>query len=197
MKYGLAAPVPARIIRHTPHLDGLGAPPSTTNFAGGGDLVEVGNRQARLIKARTALNSQTRVLDLGAGIGRLALQHEFRRSPHDDGLEIVRLGTEWCRRRLALRFHHADLFNSFFNPFGRIDPEDYAFPFVKGSFDLIFATSVLTRLDTDTIKHYLTEAARCLATGGTFYFTYYRMRDALCPDATDSFHHSLVRMGAK
>lgn len=179
-KYGLAAPVLARLISSTPLLDGHdGAPPSWINYAGGGDFHEVGRFQRDVIVQRTGLAPGERVLDLGSGIGRLAMAlHREGPKIRYDGLEIVRYGVEWCRKTFReapdFRFHHADIHNSFYNPFGRTPAQEFRFPFADASLDLVFATSVFSHLMPNTTRHYLSEIARVLVPGGRAYFTYFR-----------------------
>lgn len=193
VKYGLAAPVLARLVRFTPLFDGRnGEPPAAINYAGGGDFAEVGAYQLNMILNRTGVLPDARVLDLGSGIGRLAMAWQ-RSGPklQYDGLEIVRYGVEWCRKALKqnenFKFHHADLHNSFYNPFGRIAPQEFRFPFGDDHFDLVFATSVFSHLMPVTAQHYLTECARVLRPGGQVYFTYFRERDPAPKGAVFAF----------
>jgi SAM-dependent methyltransferase len=64
-----------------------------------------------------------RVLDVGCGIGRMALpltKHLVRGGTYN-GIEIAPWKVRYCRtsigkRRRNFRFHHADVFNKYYNP---------------------------------------------------------------------------------
>jgi hypothetical protein len=114
--------------------DGL-MPPRRMIFVGYGDFRKTGEAFSRLFREHGGLESQDRVLDMGSGIGRMAipLTSFLAGKGTYDGLEIVRSGVDWCRenitpRHARFRFHWADVYNFAYNPDGRIKASQYRFP---------------------------------------------------------------------
>jgi len=197
-KYGLAAPVLAPIVRFTNLLDGTDEPPPAINFAGGGDFRAVGELQTNNLIERVGLGAHDRVLDVGCGIGRIALRLAERFPDLQyDGFDIVRYGILWTRKKLKrqpnFRLIHVDIRNSFYNPFGRVRADSYAFPYCDGSHDVVFATSVFTHLRESSARAYFREAARVLAPGGSFYFTTFLADGSTGPSPAFKFEHALGR----
>jgi SAM-dependent methyltransferase len=110
-----------------------------------------------------------RVLDVGSGIGRMALPltRHLAKGGLYDGIEIAPWKVRYCRdsigkRYAHFRFHHADVFNKYYNPAGRLQASAYAFPFDNASFDFAFLVSVFTHMLPADVEHYLSELARVL-----------------------------------
>lgn len=193
-KYGIAARALAPIVRRTSFLDGTDAPPPAINFAGGGDFKAIGEEQTRILVERAGLCASDRVLDVGCGIGRVALRVAQRFPDLSyDGFDVVAYGIIWTQKKLARNqgfdFVHADIYNSFYNPRGRIHPESYRFPYPDGRHDLVFATSVFTHLLESTARTYFHEAARVMAAGGRLYFSTFLTDGALGSKPAHRFRH--------
>jgi ubiquinone/menaquinone biosynthesis C-methylase UbiE len=155
-------------------------PPPEMNFVGDGDFVGVGKHFVEMLKRLADLKPSDRVLDIGSGIGRIAIPlTEFISSKGSyDGLEIVEQGIAWCDTRITtkypqFRFTHADVFNSFYNPDGQYKAEDYRFPYPDQSFDLVFLTSVFTHMLPAEVEHYLQEIYRVLKPGGRCFASFF------------------------
>ena len=177
LKYAVVAPAIGLVVRRTSLLDGSRhEPPRAINFAGGGDFRQIGDNQVAILVARAGLSEHDRVLDIGCGIGRIAMALH-RRFPHLEysGFDIVSYGIDWVRKALedaqSYEFQHADVANSFYNPRGKISPAGYRFPHVTAGHDLAFGTSVFTHMLESTVRNYLSEISRCLAKGGRAYLT--------------------------
>jgi SAM-dependent methyltransferase len=112
-----------------------------------------------------------RVLDIGCGIGNLALAlREYLQSSYE-GIDVNREAVDWCRQVItprypAFRFHHADLASGSYNARGRLNAAAYRFPFPDRDFDFIFLASVFTHMLPDSVEHYLREIARVLRPDG-------------------------------
>lgn len=124
------------------------------------------------------LRPEHRVLDIGSGIGNLAVGLIGYLRGTYDGIEIHKEAVAWCRqvitpRHPTFRFHHADLANGAYNPGGQQQAAAYRFPFPDRSFDVIFLASVYTHLLPVDAARYVHEVARLLAPGGFCVATYF------------------------
>ena len=123
-----------------------------------------------------------RVLDIGSGIGNLALSLvDFLEGTYD-GVEIHPAAVAWCQQAIAsrfprVRFHHADIFSSAYNPAGRLAASAYRFPFEDARFDFVFLGSVFTHMLPEDVRHYLAEIGRVLKPGGTCAASFFLLND--------------------
>lgn len=162
-----------------------GIPPRRSrDFVGDGDFREIGREFVGYARDLAGLRSSDRVLEVGSGIGRIALPLTRELEGHGsyDGIEIVKRGVRWCEANITaqhpgFRFHHADIENRTYNRGGRIRAEEYSYPFPEGSFDLALLTSVFTHLLRATVEHYLAELARVLVPTGRLLATFYLLND--------------------
>jgi SAM-dependent methyltransferase len=124
------------------------------------------------------LRPDHRVLDIGSGIGNLALGLAGYLTGGYDGVEIHPEAVAWCQRAITprhpqFRFHRADLVSQAYNPHGRMNAATYRFPFPDASFDAIPLFSVFTHMLPDGVENYLREISRLLAPGGTCVAGYF------------------------
>lgn len=126
------------------------------------------------------LRPETRILDVGAGCGRIALPLTEVIGPSGcyRGLEAVRAMVRWCRRKITPRFPHfqflhCNVRNNVYNPRGREKPEAFRFPFDENSFHLVVATSVFTHLLPDAALNYIGQCSRVLRDGGILFGTFF------------------------
>lgn len=129
-------------------------PPQRTLFVGGyADFKGVGEEFLRYFVELGGLKPHERVLDVGCGIGRMAvpLTTYLDKNGSYEGFDIVADGIHWCRKKITpkyphFRFHLADVFNEKYNPHGRYRASEYHFPYERESFDFVFLTSVFTHI---------------------------------------------------
>src|SRR5262249_37742578 len=106
---------------------------------------------ARTELVSRGLRSEHRVLDIGSGIGNLAVGlAEYLQGPYD-GVEIHPEAVSWCQRAITrrypnFRFHHANLASRAYNRHGLASASRYRFPFPDHSFDFILLSSVFTHM---------------------------------------------------
>jgi len=117
------------------------------------------------------LQPHHRVLDIGSGIGNLAVALLGELRGGYDGVEIHREAVTWCQQAItprypSFRFHRADLANSAYNPAGASPAARYRFAFPDRSFDYIYLGSVFTHMPVEEVEQYVREIARLLAPGG-------------------------------
>ena len=159
-------------------------PPRRMRFIGGGDFHAVGGEFLRHFIELGGLRPEQDVLDVGSGLGRMAVPLTTYLSPSAEyrGLEVVEIGVRWCRRAVTPRFPNfqfiqADVRNERYNPEGRFAACEYRFPFDDESFDFVFLTSVFTHMYPRDVAHYLDEIARVLRPGGTCFATFFILTD--------------------
>jgi ubiquinone/menaquinone biosynthesis C-methylase UbiE len=159
-------------------------PPRGLSFVGGGDFERTGREYLDHFQAMGGLRPGDRVLDMGCGIGRMAVPlldylDDGSYAGFDVGKEMIR----WCQRhitaeRSGFEFTWAPVYNRKYNPFGSIPAAEFRFPYPDASFDFAFATSLFTHLTLGDARHYLGEAARVVRPGGTCLFTFFLLTPA-------------------
>ena len=155
-------------------------PPRTMNFVGDGDFHGTGHEFKNLFIDYGHLRPDHRVLDVGCGIGRMAvpLTGYLSAKGRYEGFDIVKKGIDWCQQNIAQKFpnfhfQHSDVENRYYNPKGTQKAATYGFPFADESFDFVFLTSVFTHMFRPDLENYLKEVVRVLATDGTGFITFF------------------------
>jgi len=126
------------------------------------------------------LQPKHKVLDVGSGMGRLALPltRYLRQGSKYYGIDNVKVTIDYCQKNISSRFSnfnfiYADIFNQFYNPKGKYEASNYKFPFEDQFFDFVYLTSVFTHLILEDLKNYLHEVSRVLKSGGRSYITFF------------------------
>jgi SAM-dependent methyltransferase len=80
-------------------------PPKSMDFVGGSAFEEVGQEFKGYLISLAELQPRDRVLDVGCGIGRIAIPLTDYLSPEGEywGFDIVKDGIDWCNSRIAPR----------------------------------------------------------------------------------------------
>jgi ubiquinone/menaquinone biosynthesis C-methylase UbiE len=157
-------------------------PPRRLSFVGRGDFERTGNEYLHHFQELGGLRPGDRVLDMGCGIGRMAipLTGYLEVSGSYAGFDVGRAMIRWCQREITSRrpdfeFAWAPVYNQKYNPFGSISAAEFRFPYEDASFDFVFATSLFTHLVRAETEHYLRETARVLRPGGTCLLTFFAL----------------------
>jgi SAM-dependent methyltransferase len=160
------------------------APPPELKFVGDGDFHAVGNEFLALFTRLAELQPSHRVLDVGCGVGRMAVPLLDFLSPEGsyEGFDVVPGAVDWCRQNLStrnprFRFQLADIRNEYYFAAGNFAAEDYVFPYADGSFDLVILTSVFTHLMPAATANYLKEIRRVLKPEGRSFITWFVIND--------------------
>jgi SAM-dependent methyltransferase len=154
-------------------------PPRGMIFTGTGDFRKAGQRYLELFINHGGLKSDHRVLDVGSGIGRmaLALTTFLSEKGHYEGFDIVPLGVKWCQKNISNRFplfnfKLIQLKNDLYSLKGQ-EAESFTFPYPDQEFDFVFLTSVFTHMLPLEVENYMKEISRVLKPGGTCFSTFF------------------------
>lgn len=148
-----------------------------SNQFGGEKFAREGKGVLHLLKQYCNLHTRSRVLEIGCGSGRTAVQlADFLEPGQYVGMDIEKVSLEACsnNRRLASRnfkFDLIDIQNNEYNPNGRFRADEYRFSYPDRSMDTVFLMSVFTHMLPGDISHYITEIGRMLDQGGTCLFS--------------------------
>jgi ubiquinone/menaquinone biosynthesis C-methylase UbiE len=149
-------------------------------YVGDGDFTGMGRRFLEHFVTLGNLKHDDRVLDVGCGIGRMALPLTGFLSPEGQywGFDLVAKGIDWCREHISpqfpnFHFYVAEVWSKSYNRRGSIQARDYVFPHEDESFDFVFATSVFTHMVPADVENYITNIARVLKPSGTCFATYF------------------------
>ncbi|NBR06401.1 MAG: class I SAM-dependent methyltransferase [Planctomycetes bacterium] len=149
-------------------------------YVGAGNFKEIGDDFLQLFTRLGGLKPSHDVLDVGCGIGRMALAMVNYLEPTSrfEGFDIVKHGIDWCEKNISTRwpnfnFKHSDIYNKCYNESGRQVSRKYKFPYGDNSFDFAFLTSVFTHMLPRDMENYLGEIHRVLRPGGKAFITFF------------------------
>lgn len=151
-------------------------------------FINSGRIQSNLILKETEVKSFHRILDIGCGIGRIALHlTKFINRGKYLGVDTIHNSVEWCNKNISTKypsfsFLHLDVQNSLYNPYGSQNPSLVRFPFVDKSFDIVIMYSVLLHMLPEHWTNYIKEIHRLLVPKGKFFATIH----AITPDSEKS-----------
>lgn len=169
-------------------------PPRGKVFIGYGDFRQQGERLMQQLITLAGLQPHHRVLDIGCGIGRLAvpLTGYLSKEGAYEGFDIVRAAIQWCRKRISpvypnFQFRHIDLRNDLYNLQTKEKASNFVFPYQDAGFDVAFLFSVFTHMLPEDVDNYLGEIARVLKPGGRCLATFFIMNEKT-KQYMDAFH---------
>lgn len=159
-------------------------PPRGRIFIGSGDFVRTGEEIKKQLIDLGGLQPGSRVLDVGCGIGRVAvpLTDFLDDKGSYEGFDIVKSAIRWCTQKIHssypnFRFTHIDLKNDLYNLGTNKEAKDFVFPYDDGEFDLVFLTSVFTHMVLADVENYLEQIHRVLKPGGTCFATFFMINE--------------------
>ena len=170
-------------------------PPPSLNHVGDGDFKAIGEHFFKFFVELGGLKPQHKVLDVGCGIGRMAipLTQYLSGEGRYEGFDIVKSGIDWCNDRITTRyrnfhFKHVDIVNKTYNATpdhlvatlrGQrpLQASHYRFPYEDNSFDFVFLTSVFTHMLPAEVENYMSEIHRVLKPSGRSLITYFLLNE--------------------
>lgn len=178
-------------------------PPRALQIVGDGDFRKVGRYYLERFRELGGLEPGQHVLDVGCGLGRMALALAEAGCGPYQGFDIVPGSVRWARNHIGRRFpqfqfDHADVRNGMYNPKGTIAPEAFTFPYAADRFDFVIATSVFTHLVGADAERYLREIRRVMRPQGRCFATFFvadsDLSDPYLPEAAVTY--DAARLGS-
>lgn len=166
-------------------------PPKRLIYTGGGDFLAIGKKIVDHIRQHHLLAPSSHVLDIGSGLGRIALPlTEHLTNGRYEGFDIIKSGVRWCQKHISSRFPHfnfkwVQLANDLYTNKGE-DATKFVFPYRSDEFDLAIAISVFTHMVPQELENYFAEIKRVLKPGGSCYATFF----ILNADSTETMQTS-------
>jgi ubiquinone/menaquinone biosynthesis C-methylase UbiE len=155
-------------------------PPKRMLHSYEGDFKKIGEEYLRCFMEVADLKRNERVLDVGCGIGRVAvaLTKYLDKEGGYEGFDIVPEWVNWCIKKISpkypnFRFQLVDVFNSRYNQNGRWKASEYKFPYGNELFDFVFLTSVFTHMLPEDMENYFSEIARVLKRNGRCFISFF------------------------
>ncbi len=159
-------------------------PPKGKIFIGSGDFKLQGQRLLSVLVNQGGLMPHYRVLDIGCGIGRLAvpLTKYLDNDGSYEGFDIVKSGISWCKGKISkpfpnFNFLHIDLKNNLYNLKTSNEAKNFVFPYNDCDFDIVFLFSVFSHMLPDDVNNYLNQIHRVLKDGGICIATFFILND--------------------
>lgn len=169
-------------------------PPKRLIYTGRGNFIQTGLKFFELFKAEARLKPQSKILDIGSGIGRMAipLVDFLNEDGKYLGFDIVQQGITWCKENIQKRYPNfnfifVELQNQLYQSKGR-QAEDFVFPADDNSFDLALAISVFTHLEFSVVQQYLSQTNRVLKIGGYGVATFFLIDEDVRNDQFSTAH---------
>jgi SAM-dependent methyltransferase len=139
---------------------------------GGREFMRVGAVIADDLERHAGLTATSDVLEIGCGVGRVALTLAERYPDlRFTGLDVDERVIDSCRSnahlpRETFTFDVIDVATDLYNPGGGTAAERFTFPFPDCSFDVVYLISVFTHMFEPECANYAAEIRRMLRPGG-------------------------------
>jgi len=157
-----------------------GVPPRGKIFIGYGDYVKQGEKFLGYFQELGGLQPNHAVLDVGCGIGRMAvpLTRFLSKKGSYDGFDIVKSGIDWCNKNISAKhpnfhFQYTGLYNQLYNTSDKVDASNFVFLYEDTKFDFVFLTSVFTHMMPAEVEHYINEISRVMKPCATCLISFF------------------------
>jgi SAM-dependent methyltransferase len=137
-----------------------------------------GRKEAQRLIDRCGLTSETRILDIGCGVGRLAIGilSLMEKPPRYWGLDVDTHSVRWCKRHIEAKqsrfqFDRVNALNRRYNPSGVDLEASFRLPYENASFELVYLYSVFSHMMPKDVELYLAQFHRLLTTTGEIFLT--------------------------
>lgn len=176
-------------------------PPKGMIFTGRGDFLKSGETFFSHLLRHGEITPGSRVLDIGSGIGRMAVPFTryLSEAGSYEGFDIVQSGVDWCNKNITAKFpnfnfRHTPLKNDLYNLSTNEKASKFTFPYESDTFDFAFLSSVFTHMMPEDVENYVSEIGRVLKSGklcfATFFILDEESRENMVVRGSKSFDHS-------
>ena len=155
-------------------------PPKGMIFTGSGNYLEIGKQFFDYFKKYGALTPESTILDIGSGIGRMAVPFtEFlSEKGRYEGFDIVKKGVDWCNGNISKKYPNFNfklipLKNDLYNLNTEEVASELIFPYENETFDFVFLTSVFTHMMPEDLENYVKEIHRVLKNDKKCFTTFF------------------------
>lgn len=177
-------------------------PPKGKIFIGRGDFLATGEIFFKHFKKYGNLTPQSSILDIGSGIGRMAIPFTnfLDKNGIYEGFDIVKQGVEWCNKNISTRYPNFNftwipLKNELYNASTNDHASKITFPYPDNYFNFVFLTSVFTHMLPEDVENYIKEINRVLKTDGICFATFFILdnesQESMSSKGTKNFKFNL------
>ena len=157
-----------------------GVPPRGKIFIDYGDYEKQGEKFLNYFKELAGLKPDNAVLDVGCGIGRMAvpLTRFLDKKGSYDGFDNVKSSIDWCKKHISnqypnFRFQYTGPYNPTYNTSDKADADNIIFPYGNSKFDFVFLTQLFTQMMPDELEIYLRAICRVMKPGASCIMSFY------------------------
>lgn len=158
-------------------------PPKGLIYTGRGDFLGQGKEYVRLFKEHGNLQPNANFLDIGSGIGRVAipLTKYLNDKAEYQGFDVIQLGVNWCKKNISNKFpnfsfKYVPLLNDLYRDNGE-DAASYEFDYPKNHFDFSCSVSVFTHMLPSEVANYFNELEKVMKPGGKIFATFFILNE--------------------
>ncbi len=166
-------------------------PPKALIYTGRGDYKSQGEFWFEFFKTNAGLLPEFNFLDIGSGVGRVAVPMVNYLKGDYEGFDVVKQGVDWCESKITskypnFKFTYVDILNDLYNS-SKKKAENYIFPYPDNKFQVACSISVFTHMTDIEVKNYLKQTARVLSQNGKLVATFFILDDKYDPETKGSF----------
>lgn len=154
-------------------------PPKGLSFVGSGDFVKIGNKFFNHINTTCKIRTDSKILDIGCGIGRIAKPYTTYLTKDGEyrGFDILNCGINWCNNKYEkypnFNFDYFPMKNDLYNLSTKEQASSFVFPYSVGTYDLALLVSVFTHMQKEEVENYFSEIGKVLKPEGYCYATFF------------------------
>jgi len=157
------------------------SPPARLIYTGRGDFLKQGKEWSDFFIIQIGLKPTDRVLDIGSGIGRIALPLKDYLTVEYEGFDAVKVGVDWCAKNISIRYPHFrfqyfPLHNDLYNQ-SALKASQFVFPYTENEFNFACAISVYTHMLPAEVENYISQMERVLKSGAKAVCTFFVLTD--------------------
>ena len=151
-------------------------PPKGLIYTGSGDFLKQ-DIEWKLFYIQNGLEQNHSFLDIGSGIGRIALGlKDFLKGDYH-GFEAMQVGVDWCQKNITPKypnfyFEYVPIYNDLYNNNG-INASEYEFGYISNKFDFAVSISVFTHMIDKELENYLNQCNKVLKSKGILVATFF------------------------